>query len=826
MSKKNVFKIPYIGIDSHQDYDLLYGPNGEYSVVINLNNPVQQYSGASEAYDEFHSIYSNIIKILGGGYLIQKQDIISKSAYPYIPAEEYLQDKYNRHFAGRKALKIRTCLSLTRLVKNSSLYVHDAGQLRDFMQKVDKVLEVLRSAGTSPKVLPEKEINHLIKQILSMDFSEGPVVLNNYMPTDTQVNMGSVSIRSLNLIDIDSIDLPQNLSTHRELSDNESVKGFPIDLFSFLLKVPEFQSILFNQVIEIPNQAYTLRKLALKRKRHSGIPDPANDLCVEDIDLLLKDVARNNQVLVNAHYNIIIAAEKEQLQKSCNFVESALFHLGITPCKSAYNQLELFRTALPGNGIELQDYDWFLTTSDAAICLMFKESLPVDDPSDFLIRFTDRQGIPLGIDLSDLPLAQNRMSNRSRFVLGGSGTGKSFFMNSVIEQYMLYNMDVVIIDTGHSYSGLCSYYNGKYITYSEKEPITMNPFAITPEEYNIEKKDFLVTLITLLWKGTGGSVSQIESDVITQLISTYYTQYFYGRPLFDGHSAKAIPELSFNSFYEYALATIPLIKEAEQIPFNLEEFRYVLKKFYKGGEYDRMLNQNVDQSLFDEPFIVFEIDNIKESNLFPIVTLIIMDVFLQKMRHRSDRRKALICEEAWKAIASPIMASYLLYLYKTVRKFWGEAIVVTQELADILGNPIVKDSIIGNSGTICLLDQSNFKDNYDEIAKLLSISDTERKKIFTVNQLDNKEGRSRFKEVYIRRGMTGEVYGVEVSAAQYLTYTTEKPEKSAVERYTRHFGTYPAGVDAFLSDLDKSGLSLGRFVTQVNSKEIFNLQNS
>jgi len=826
MSKKNVFKIPYIGIDSHQDYDLLYGPNGEYSVVISLNNPVQQYSGASEAYDEFHSIYSNIVKILGGGYLIQKQDIISKSAYPYIPAEEYLQDKYNRHFAGRKAVKIRTCLSLTRLVRNSSLYVHDAGQLMDFMQKVDKVLEVLRSAGTSPKVLPEKEINHLIRQILSMDFSEGPVVLNNYMPTDTQVNMGSVSIRSLNLIDIDSIDLPQNLSTHRELSDNESVKGFPVDLFSFLLKVPEYQSILFNQVIGIPDQASTLRKLALKRKRHSGIPDPANDLCVEDIDLLLKDVARNNQLLVNAHFNIIIAAEKEQLQKSCNFVESALFHLGITPCKSAYNQLELFRTALPGNGIELQDYDWFLTTSDAAICLMFKESLPADDPSDFLIRFTDRQGIPVGIDLSDLPLAQNRMSNRSRFVLGGSGTGKSFFMNSVIEQYMLYNMDVVIIDTGHSYSGLCSYYNGKYITYSEKEPITMNPFAIRSEEYNIEKKDFLVTLITLLWKGAGGSVSQIESDVITQLISTYYTQYFYGRPLFDGHLVKAIPELSFNSFYEYALDTIPLIKEAEQIPFNLEEFRYVLKKFYKGGEYDRMLNQNVDQSLFDEPFIVFEIDNIKESNLFPIVTLIIMDVFLQKMRHRSDRRKALVCEEAWKAIASPIMASYLLYLYKTVRKFWGEAIVVTQELADILGNPIVKDSIIGNSGTICLLDQSNFKDNYDEIAKLLSISDTERRKIFTVNQLDNKEGRSRFKEVYIRRGMTGEVYGVEVSAAQYLTYTTEKPEKSAVERYTKHFGTYPAGLDAFLSDLGKSGLSLGRFVTQVNSKGIFNLQNS
>jgi hypothetical protein len=232
-----------------------------------------------------------------------------------------------------------------------------------------------------------------------------------------------------------------------------------------------------------------------------------------------------------------------------------------------------------------------------------------------------------------------------------------------------------------------------------------------------------------------------------------------------------------------------------------------------------MLNQGVDQSLFDEPFIVFEIDNIKESKLFPIVTLIIMDVFLQKMRHRSDRRKALICEEAWKAIASPIMANYLLYLYKTVRKFWGEAIVVTQELADILGNPIVKDSIIGNSGTICLLEQSNFKDNYDEIAKLLSISDTERRKIFTVNQLDNKAGRGKFKEVYIRRGMTGEVYGVEVSLHQYLCYTTEKPEKNAVEFYVSRYGSYPDGLDAFVLDFEKSGLPLSQFIAQVNRRK-------
>jgi len=806
--------MPYIGMDKYGEMDLLYGLNGEFSVVISMVNPILQYSGSAEAYHEFHSLFSNILKILGSGYLLQKQDIICKSVYPYIPVSDYLQDKYNQHFAGRQSLKIKTYLTITRLLKKGAFYSYDEQLLAAFSQHVAKVIAVLETAGCSPRLLSGSEVNLLIRRILGLNFTSDHFSLNNISPTATQLNMGALSLKSISLVDIDRIDLPAQLPVNSILTDNDTLRGFPVDLLSFLFRIPDFHCIVFNQLIEIPVQRIVLGKLGLKRKRHSGIPDPANTLCVQDIDLLLDDVARDNQMLVNAHFNVMIAAEPDRLQHACNFLESELFALGIIPGSNAYNQLELFRTAIPGNGVELKPYDWFLTTCDAALCFLFKESFPVNDPSDFLIRFTDRQGIPLGIDLSDLPMASGRMSNRSRFVLGGSGTGKSFFMSTLLEQYMLYNMDVVIIDTGHSYTGLCSYYNGRYITYSEKEPITMNPFVISLGEYNIEKKEFLITLITLLWKGADGTASQIESDVITQLISGYYSSYFHGATAF-------ISELSFNTFYVYALQMIPVIMHEEKIPFNFEEFRYVLKKFYQGGEYDRLLNQNVDQSLFEAPFIVFEIDNIKESKvLFPIVTLIIMDVFLQKMRRRSDRRKCLVCEEAWKAIASPLMASYLLYLYKTVRKFWGEAIVVTQELADIIGNPIVKDSIIANSGTICLLDQSSYKENYEEIAKLLSLTDTERRKIFTVNQLDNKSGRDRFKEVYIRRGMTGEVYGVEVSIYQYLCYTTEKPEKNAVELYVAHYGSYPAGLDAFVADLNASGLSLSKFVSRINNGEI------
>lgn len=818
MSGQSVFQMPYIGVDSYQDLDLLYGLNGEFSVVISMVNPVIQYSGSVTDYDEFHGLFNNIIRILGSGYLLQKQDILSRSVYPLLPAEEYLQGKYNAHFAGRSRIQVSTYLTITRQVKKGSFYQYDPKSLADFHQAVEKVIAILQTGGTSPRVLREKELNTLTKRILGMNFSADVISLDNFAPADTHIGLGERALRSISLIDIDAIALPASIAGYTTLSDNDAVRSFPVDLLSFLIMVPDFDCMLYNQVIEIPEQASTLRKLTLKRKRHSGIPDPANLLCVEDIDLLLKDVAKDNQLLVNAHYNIIVCAGREKLQPACNFVESALFQMGITPGKNTYNQLELFRTAIPGNGVELKAYDWFLTTCDAALCFLYKESLPVDDPSDFLIRFTDRQGIPVGIDVSDLMMDTGRIVNRNKFICGPSGSGKSYFVNNLVEQYMLVNMDVVIVDVGHSYSGLCKYYGGKYITYSEQKPITMNPFLISGEEYNIEKKDFLITLVCLLWRGSEGTVNQIERDVISLLISSYYGHYFDTAGSAEPVKVEA---LSFNTFYEYALLRIPEIKTEEQIPFDLEEFRFVLKKFYKGGEYQTLLNESADQSLLSERLIIYEIDSIQDNKiLFPIITVIIIDLFIQKMRHRKSQRKALILEEAWKAITSPIMAGFLLYLNKTVRKFWGEIIEVTQSLSDIIGNPILKDCIISESDTVILLDQRKFKDKYDEIAALLSISDTERKKIFTINQLDNKAGRSRFNEVYIRRGKLGEVYGVEVSLAQYLTYTTEKPEKMAVEMYTDYFGSYPKGLDAFMADLKGSGLSLGRFVAEINRGNI------
>jgi hypothetical protein len=456
--KKTGFKLPFAGIDTFNGLQLLYGENGDFSMILHISNPVLQYGADPDAYNAYQGVLLNIIKILGEGHIIQKQDVFIRRKYRGVNESEFLQQKYHAHFEGREYTDIKSYLIITRQVKRGAFYTYDKKVLADFFQNVIKISDLLANAGFYPSFLNEVEINRYISKVLSMEFASPNTTINNMRCGDEQLNLGNLAIRCISMVNTDSVDLPEKLGPYTEKQDNKGMRDFPVDNLSFLHQVPGYRVIIYNQLLEIPPQQLTLNKLELKRKRHSGVPDPANLICVEDIDMLLVDVARENQMLVNAHYSMIVCAEEEQIRKAVNYIDAALFQQGIIPSRNAYNQLELFRCALPGNGVELKKYDWFLTTADAALCFFFKESLLKDEPSDFLVRFTDRQGVPVGIDPADLPMRTNRINNRNKFVLGPSGSGKSFFMNALIEQYMLYNMDVVIVDTGHSYSGMCDYF--------------------------------------------------------------------------------------------------------------------------------------------------------------------------------------------------------------------------------------------------------------------------------------------------------------------------------------------------------------------------------
>lgn len=939
--RKRIFQHIYYSVEETSDgIGVFYTKKGDFSVALRMKNPVEQFCADVEAYYECANLFTKLMQILGEGYALHKQDVFCMQGFEMRPekSREYLSDSYFKYFNGRKYTEIHTYLTITQEVRKGRLYQYDSKRWNDFLLKIRKVADLLRDGGVEASFLNKSEACEYVDRYFAMHFKRGNYSMSNFKADEDCIYMGDRKFKIFSLVDVDSVALPRCVRPYTDITVNNA--SMPVDFMAHISSVPEAETVVYNQIIYVPNQKRELAALDKKKNRHASMPDPSNMIAVEDIKQVQEVIARENKQLVYSHFNLVVCCNRTaDMQKPTNHLENAFSRVGIRLSRHAYNQMELFVGSFPGNCYEISpEYDRFLTLSDAATCLMYKEHSVFSEDSSLKVYYTDRQGVPVAIDITGKEGRVKLTDNSNFFCLGPSGSGKSFHMNSVVRQLHEQNTDIVMVDTGHSYEGLCEYLGGKYITYTKDNPITMNPFRINQEELNVEKLNFLRNLIFLIWKGPEGNVSKEEDLLVQTVVSEYYDAYFYG---FHGFSkeqrkymeqsmlternnaaltaeekelrarkikdiagwkkrlerimllpeetaggeegkekamaalreemmseSKLLPEdlsvpeeeayridkersdlsavretisaieqrrinlkvvsLSFNTFYEYAIQRIPDICLVHKIGFNLSNFRFVLSGFYHGGAYEKTLNEEFDGSLFDETFIVFEIDSISDDALlFSITTLIIMDVFQQKMRIKKNR-KALIIEEAWKAIASPLMAEYIQYLFKTARKFWATVGVVTQEIQDIIGSKIVKEAIINNSDVTILLDQSKFKERYGDIKAILGLTDVEVKKIFTINRLDNKEGRSFFREVYIRRGSTGNVYGVEESRECYMTYTTERAEKEALKLYKRELNcSIQEALEAYCRDWNRSGIEKALHFAQLVHKEgkVLNLKD-
>lgn len=848
--RKRIFQDIYFSAEETDGVGVLYTKTGEYSAVLKIENPVQKYSADIDSYYDFTHLFTALAQTLGEGYAIHKQDIFVWKQFASEPADgqEFLSSSYFRYFKGRPYTDSLCYLTITQESKKSRLFSFDNKKWRDFLVKIRKVHDQLHDGGVQARFLNKAEASEYVDRYFAMNFKDRTVSMTNFKADDETVSMGDKRCKVYSLVDVDCAALPSLVRPYTNIEVNNT--EMPVDLVSVVDSIPDAETVVYNQIIFLPNQKRELSLLDKKKNRHASIPNPNNQMAVEDIKRVQEVIARESKQLVYTHFNMVVAVSAgADLQKCTNHLENAFGRMGIHISKRAYNQLELFVGSFPGNCYTLnEEYDRFLTLSDAAMCLMYKERVLHSEETPLKIYYTDRQGVPVAIDITGKEGKNKLTDNSNFFCLGPSGSGKSFHINSVVRQLHEQGTDVVMVDTGNSYEGLCEYLGGKYISYTEERPITMNPFRINREEYNIEKIDFLKNLILMIWKGADSQIPEIEFRIVEQIIIDYYDAYFNGftrytdeqrevllKNLFAAASRKnpnkpprevdemvrkqievlearraalKVSELNFNSFFDYSFDRLEQIcTENDITTISYSTYSTMLQPFYKGGAYEKILNENVDSALFDETFIVFEVDAIKENKkLFPIVTLIIMDVFLQKMRIKKNR-KVLVIEEAWKAIASPLMAEYIKFMYKTARKFWASVGVVTQEIQDIIGSEIVKEAIINNSDVVMLLDQSKFKERFDEIRKILGLTEVDCKKIFTINRLENKEGRSFFREVFIRRGTTSGVYGVEEPHECYMTYTTERAEKEALKLYKKDLRcSHQEAIEAYCRDWDASGI--------------------
>ena len=761
-----------------------------------------------EEYEALHGAWLKALKVLPDYTVVHKQDFFIEERYtaPEEGSEQsFLARSYERHFNERSYLRHTCYLFVTkttpeRMRQTSASSVLCRGfivprEMRDtdavtrFLEAAEQMERILNDSGlvrverlTEAEIVGTANDAGLLTRYFALSDERSPVVNEDIRLDPGMMRIGDKYLSMHTLSDLDM--LPQSVATdfrYERLSTDRSDCRL-----SFAAPVGLLLSCnhVYNQVIFLDDHDETLKRLEASARNMNSLAaySRSNAINREWIEMYLNEAHSQGLRSVRCHCNVMAWAESEaELKRIRNDVGSQLALMGCTPHHNTVDVPVLFWAAIPGNEADFPAEESFYTFLDQALCLFNGETNYRSSLSPFGIKMSDRlSGIPLHLDISDLPMKRGVITNRNKFILGPSGSGKSFFTNHLVRQYWEQGSHILLVDTGNSYQGLCSLIHAKtkgrdgvYFTYTEEAPIAFNPFYVEDGVYDVEKRESLKTLLLTLWKRESEEPTRSEEVALSNAVNLFLSKLRTDRSI--------VP--SFDTFYEFVETDYRRLLEQKRVrekDFDLANFLNVLEPYYKGGEYDYLLNSDKQLDLLDKRFIVFELDNISSNRtLLPVVTLIIMETFISKMRRLKGVRKMILIEECWKALTSANMSSYIRYLYKTVRKYFGEAVVVTQEVDDIISSPIVKESIINNADCKILLDQRKYLSKFDGIQRLLGLTDKERAQILSIN-LSNDPKRL-YKEVWIGLGgVQSAVYATETSVEEYLTYTTEESEKMQV----------------------------------------------
>ena len=769
-----------------------------------------------EEYEALHGAWLKALKVLPDYTVVHKQDFFIEERYT-APEEgserSFLARSYERHFNERPYLRHTCYLFVTkttseRMRQTSASSVLCRGfivprEMRDtdavtrFLEAAEQMERILNDSGlvrverlTEAEIVGTADDAGLLARYFALSDERRPVVNEDIRLDPDVMRIGDKYLSMHTLSDLDM--LPQSVATdfrYERLSTDRSDCRL-----SFAAPVGLLLSCnhVYNQVIFLDDHDETLKRLEASARNMNSLAaySRANAINREWIEMYLNEAHSQGLRSVRCHCNVMAWAESEsELKRIRNDVGSQLALMGCTPHHDTVDMPVLFWAAIPGNEADFPAEESFYTFLDQALCLFNGETNYRSSLSPFGIKMSDRlSGIPIHLDISDLPMKRGTITNRNKFILGPSGSGKSYLTNHLVRQYWEQGSHILLVDTGNSYQGLCSLIHAKtkgrdgvYFTYTEEAPIAFNPFYVEDGVYDVEKRESLKTLLLTLWKRESEEPTRSEEVALSNAVNLYLSKLRTDRSI--------VP--SFDTFYEFVETDYRRLLEQKRVrekDFDLENFLNVLEPYYKGGEYDYLLNSDRQLDLLDKRFIVFELDNISSNRtLLPVVTLIIMETFISKMRRLKGVRKMILIEECWKALTSANMSAYIRYLFKTVRKYFGEAVVVTQEVDDIISSPIVKESIINNADCKILLDQRKYLSKFDGIQRLLGLTDKERAQILSIN-LSNDPKR-RYKEVWIGLGgVQSAVYATETSVEEYLTYTTEESEKMQVMELSGKLG--------------------------------------
>ena len=783
--------------------------DADLTVAFEVELP-ELYTVTADEYEAMHSSWIKAVKVLPEHSVVCKQDWFVKETYrPKTDDGEqsFLTRSYELHFNERPYLNHKCYLFLTKTTRERSRRKSDFNTLcrgfllpkeitdKDaaarFLEAVEQFERIMNDSGhirlrrlETDEITGTKERPGLVEKYFSLSLEDETAVLQDICLKPGRMRIGDKRLCLHTLSDTE--DLPGRLSTdmryERMSTDRSDCR------LSFAAPVGLLLSCnhIYSQYVFIDDAQEILQMMEKNSRNMLSLSkySRSNAVNQEWTEMYLDEAHTKGVLPVRCHCNVIAWAEDaEEFRRIRNDTGSQLAMMECTPRYNTIDTPVIYWAGIPGNAGDFPSEESFYTFLEQAVCLFAGETNYRSSPSPFGIRLADRQnGIPVHVDISDLPMKKGIITNRNKFILGPSGSGKSFFINHLVRQYYEQGAHILLVDTGNSYQGLCRMIhdrtNGKdgiYITYEEDNPISFNPFYTESGKFDVEKRDSINTLILTLWKREDESPKRSEEVALSGAVNAYIRKISENRNI----------RPDFNGFYEFVADDYRRMIEEKKVrekDFDIDGFLNVLEPFYRGGDYDFLLNSDKELDLTGKRFIVFELDNISSNKvLLPVVTLIIMETFIAKMRRLKGIRKMILIEECWKALMSANMSEYIKYLFKTVRKYFGEAVVVTQEVDDIISSPIVKEAIINNSDCKILLDQRKYINKFEHIQRLLGLTEKEKGQILSINQA-NHPGRF-YREVWIGLGGTcSAVYATEVSEEEYFTFTTEESEKLEVQR--------------------------------------------
>ncbi len=773
---------------------------GDVTVVFDVQLP-ELFTMSNDEYEAFHHAWIKAIKVLPVNSVLHKQDWFTEAKYtPSFIQEDnsFLTRSSDRFFNERPYLDHRCYIMLTKKPANRKLGSSIFSSLlrrtivpgetlqpkhfHDFMNHVGQFQKILSDSGfVSMKMMTNESLADFVLHYLNLG-NDGVILRDIEFKPDWKI--GENHCQLYTMADAEFVPALCGSRINYDKYSTDKTK-FSVGFASPIGQLLSCNHI-YNQYVFIEDVQKTMQKLESKRLRLQSLSaySRENAISKQATDDFLNEAISEQRLPVKAHFNILAWTDnRDELKNIRNLCSSALTQMDATPKLETEGSAQIFWAGIPGNAADFPMNDTFDTFSPQACCFFNLETNYRSSLSPVGIRLGDRlTGKPLHVDISDEPMDKGICTNRNKFILGPSGSGKSFFTNHMVRSYYEKGTHIVLVDVGHSYKGLCDMVKGYYFTYSETKPIKFNPFYIGEGDLlDTEKKESIKTLLLALWKKDNETFNRSEYVALSNALQLYFEKVENNKSIFP----------CFDSFYDFLKDDFVNVLKGDNVKdkdFDVSNFLYVLRPYYKGGEFDYLLNAKENLDLLQQRFIVFELDNIKDHPiLFPVVTIIIMEVFISKMRKLKGIRKMILIEEAWKAIAKEGMAEYIKYLFKTVRKFFGEAIVVTQEVEDIISSPVVKQAIINNSDCKILLDQSKYQNKFDQIQELLGLTEKEKALVLSINKANDPT--KKYKEVFISLGgVLSKVYRTEVSPEEYLAYTTEEKEKVKVQAYAAKFG--------------------------------------